>query len=445
MKEHFLVIKDKIKQPWILTVILVAVIPICPEYVAPVLASCSLIAAHFDACARGTGFQIGNLGKLILIYIAYMALGVLYSTNILSTLATLGMWIVMFMAYMALTTVLQCRKRLDTTFLIVTLVAGTVGLIGCVQYMPRVSLGLKISTEFWSFIDEPVFDLLNIKIKGFENGYRVSSTFNNPNIFAEFMVMALPFAAYYSIYGKRKKAHLLCRFCLMAAAGGIAFSYSRGSYTGLLAVALVFGIANIKDIFLIVLTIISGLLLVPQSVMDRLFSVTHPDSSISERIRIWISSTALIKDNPLFGIGAGVNNTWALLLKNGINAPHMHSLAIQLLIEGGIIAFAIFIVIGWNIVHYGISISTSRNSSRFIGIVIIAFILGFIMCGAVDFPLMTPKLVGAFLAVLAFCDSAAVIFLDRRTSSLNDVLALKWKTKSVQGENVLCSHTKIYK
>ena len=171
MKEHFLVIKDKIKQPWILTVILVAVIPICPEYVAPVLASCSLIAAHFDACARGTGFQIGNLGKLILIYIAYMALGVLYSTNILSTLATLGMWIVMFMAYMALTTVLQCRKRLDTTFLIVTLVAGTVGLIGCVQYMLRVSLGLKISTEFWSFIDEPVFDLLNIKnIRIIESG-----------------------------------------------------------------------------------------------------------------------------------------------------------------------------------------------------------------------------------------------------------------------------------
>ena len=61
------------------------------------------------------------------------------------------------------------------------------------------------------------------------------------------------------------------------------------------------------------------------------------------------------------------------------------------------------------------------------------------MCGAVDFPLMTPKLVGAFLAVLAFCDSAAAIFLDRRTSSLNDILALKWKTKSVQSENVLCS------
>ncbi len=248
MKEYFLIIKDKLKHPWIMTVILVAVIPLCPEYAAPVLASCSLITAHLDARARGSGFRVGNLGKLILIYIVYIAIGVLYSTNILSTLATLGMWIVMFMAYIALTTVLQSRKCLDTTFFVVTLVAGAVGLIGCVQYMLRVSLGLKIPTEVWSFLDEPVFNLLNIKMKEFENGYRVSSTFNNPNIFAEFMVMALPFAAYYSIYGKRKKLHLLCRFCLMAAAGGIAFSYSRGSYTGLLAVALVFGIANIKNI-----------------------------------------------------------------------------------------------------------------------------------------------------------------------------------------------------
>lgn len=445
MKEHALCIKDNLKQPWLITVLLVAVIPLFPEYAAPVLASCSLVAAHYDAHARRTGFQVGNIGKLILIYIVYMALGALYSTNILSTLATLGMWIVMFMAYMSLTTVIHSRKRLDTAFFVVTLVVGAVGLIGCVQYMLHVSLGLKISTEFWGFVDEPFFKMLNIKMKEFKNEYRVSSTFNNPNIFAEFMVMALPFAAYYSIYGKHKKAHLLCRFCLMAAAGGIAFSYSRGSYTGLLAVALVFGIANIKNIFIMLLTIFSGLLLVPQSVMDRLFSVTNPDPSISERLRIWISSTSLIKDNPLFGIGAGVNNTWDLLLKNGINAPHMHSLVIQLLVEGGIIAFAIFIIIGWYVVHYGISISAKRNSCRSIGIVIIAFTLGFILCGSVDFPLMTPKLVGAFLAVMAYCDTAATIFLKRPTSSLSDLLALRWNTKNVQSESVLCSHTKTYK
>lgn len=433
------VLIHKLTKPWVIAVILVAVMPFFPEYVAPILAACAAVAAYRDARARRCGFKIGLLGKLIIIYIVYMSLGVLYSPNILSTLATTGMWIVMFMSYLALTTVLHTRSRLDTFLLIFGVVAGIIAFVGCVQYMLNVSLGLKIPSELWAF-DYRVFEWFNIKIRPFANYSRVSSTFNNPNIFAEFMVMALPFIAYYSIHGEQKKAYFFFRFCLMTAAGAIAFTYSRGSYIGLLVIALVFGIANIKKIAFMIVAIISGLLLVPQSVLDRLFSVAHPDNSVSERVNIWILGKSFFEQNPLFGVGAGVGNTWDLLIQSGINSPHMHSLTMQLLVEGGIIALAIFAVIGWNIINFGIAISTKNAEFRFLGIIIVAFSLGFFVCGMFDFPLMTPKLIGMFLTALAFSDVAAVLCLGCRTSSLSEILSLKWKVKDTRSESVLCPH-----
>lgn len=430
-----------LKKPWFTAALLVAVIPFFPEYLAPILAACSLIAAHYDAKSRKRDFQVGLLGKMIIIYIAYMLLGVLYSKHALSTLATVGMWAVMFMSYMALTTVLYNRKRLDTFILMASIIAGVVGLIGCVQYMLHVSLGLKIPVEFWGKIDNVVLDWFNVNIKEYTNGKRVFSTFNNPNIFAEYMVMALPFVTYYSIYGQRKNAHLICRFFLMASAGAIAFSFSRGSYMGLLAVALIFGFANMKKIALVVITIISGLFLVPQAVIDRLLSVAQPDSSISERVQIWALGTSFFKENPLFGIGAGISNSWDLLLKSGVNAPHMHNLALQLLIEGGIIALIIFLAVGWNMVHFGISVTARRNRTHSFGVTMVAFSIGFFICGMVDFPVMTPKLVGMFMTALAFSDVAALLCLDRHMSPLTQILNLKWHERGVKSEGALHSHT----
>ena len=138
----------------------------------------------------------------MLVYIAYSAIGMLYTPNFMSTLATVSMWIVMFMVYLSLTTVIKNSSRFDAALLIISISFGIVGLIGCVQYMLRISLGLKIPFQFWEFIDNTVLKLFPIELK--PSVMRVSSTFNNPNIFSQAMIMALPLVAYNSFYGGRK-------------------------------------------------------------------------------------------------------------------------------------------------------------------------------------------------------------------------------------------------
>ena len=54
------------------------------------------------------------------------------------------------------------------------------------------------------------------------------------------------------------------------------------------------------------------------------------------------------------------------------------------------------------------------------GVVFLAFTAAFCMDGMVDFPLLTPKLVGVFLMVLALGDAAMKLYLDRELQPLTD-------------------------
>ncbi|MDD2362684.1 MAG: O-antigen ligase family protein [Oscillospiraceae bacterium] len=439
MKGSTLKFRDKLKQPWVMAVLFATLIPLLPEYFAPILAALSLVAAYFDSQSSGQGFRVGAVGKILLIYIAYLTFGILYSPEPISTLATAAMWAAMFMVYLSLTTVLKSRHRFDTALFAITLIAGLIGFIGCFQYMMRVSLGFQISDKFWSFIDDTILPLFPITIKNGSSGVRISSTFNNCNIFGEAMVVMLPIVTYYSFYGRREKTHLLSRFCLMMVAGGIAFSFSRGSYLGLIVIALVFTLANFRKIVYLLLTLISAFLLVPQPVIARLLTINDVDNSVSQRMEIWAAGASFIKENPLFGVGAGINNSWNLLLQQGIDAPHMHSLIIQLIVEGGIIALVIFAILSWKIVRPGFSMLAQDGEARMIGVMLVAFLAGFFTDSLFDFPFMTPKLVGIFLIMMALADSASRLFLKQPTSSLQEVLTFQKQKTCTKGKRITCS------
>lgn len=362
--------------------------------------------------------MVGTLGKWILVYIAYMAFGLLYTPHFLSTLSTAAMWAVMFLAYLAVTTVLTDRSGL-TPRCSASLVAGLAGLIGCLQYGLRAFLGLDISLQFWRFIDQVVFEWLPLKLLPITTDLRVSSTFNNPNIFAEYLVMVIPFLSYYAFSGRRTGARILCRCCLLAAVGGVAFSFSRGCYLALLAIALIFCAANIRKIMLIIVTAASALLLIPESVLARLFSVTGMDASVSERLDIWAAGLRTIGQDPLFGMGAGVDNTWDMLLRMA-STPRYAQPSLTAAGGGGVIALGILLAVGWKLLRGGVDMLHRSRDTRMMGVVFLAFTAAFCMDGMVDFLLLTPKLVGVFLMVLALGDAAMKLYLDRELQPLTD-------------------------
>lgn len=411
LKASFEHIYNSLRQPWLLSVLFIALIPIFPEYISIPLAIGSVWMASKDAKIRHQSLSVGTLGKLILLYIAYMAFGVLYSPNPLNSISTLLMWVVMFAVYMSMTTVLCSKHRFDTALFCIVLVAGIVGVIACGQYLLAL-LGSNTSMQFWGWIDRVLYEWFPMPLNLSDFGLRTSSTFNNPNIAAEYLVMILPFAVYYAFDGKRTRVRMLCRICLLAAVCGIAFTFSRGSYLALLAIVAVLCIANIRKITVIFMSAVSLLVLIPDTVMQRLFSIAGSDGSINERWSIWAVSIDGILESPIFGRGPGIQNSWDMLMAAGIDAPHTHNLVLELLVEGGVIALILMILVGWKMLRGGIRMVFQGDSeSRMLGIAFIGFVAAFCTHSMVDFPLLSPKLVAVFLMIIAFADCARTLYM----------------------------------
>ena len=422
VRARILDIKVNLRQPWLLCVLLIAVIPIFPEYICPLLAAGALIAAHFDAKARRRDLVVGGIGKLLLIYIAYMAVTIIFSDNPFNSVSTVLMWIAAFAAYVSLATVLSNRHRFDTALFCITLIAGVVGFIACMQYVLRAWFDVNVSMYFWQWIDLAIYRYFPMPLLLDLHELRAASTFNNPNVMAEYLIMVIPFASYYAFSGLRKSTRLLSRFCLLFALFGVAFSFSRGSYLALLVIVAVFCMANIRKWSIILLGGVSILALIPSSVLDRLMSVGSMDNSISERFRIWTVSFGEIARNPLFGSGPGIQNFWDVLMTHGISAPHTHNLVLQLLVEGGLIALVLMMLIGWRTFRNGFQMLKCPQEGRMLGVAFIGFVGAFIMYGMVDFPFLCPKLVTSFMMVMGISDCASRVYLDQRVQALTSLV-----------------------
>lgn len=409
-----------LRQPWLLCILCISVIPIFPEFVSPFLAGGALWAARLDAKAHHRALSAGMLGKCLLLYMAYVAFGVLYSANPFNSVSTLLMWGVMFLVYVSMSTVLTNKRRFDTALFCLVLVAGFVGLIACFQYALG-RLGVDLSMQFWGWVDREVYAWFPMPLELCDFGLRASSTFNNPNILAEYLIMVLPFAIYYAFQAKRPLVRFLCRCCLLTAAGGIAFSFSRGSYLALLCVAAILCLANIRKITVFLMSAVSLMVLVPDSILERLFSVASRDGSISERWQIWGTGLKEVLEAPLFGYGPGVQHSWDMLMSVGINRPHMHNLALELLVEGGLIALVLFLLIGYKMLRSGMRL-LRKPDSKALGVALICFVAAFSMHGLVDFPLLTPKLVATFMMAVGFFDSACRLYAGQKTESLSGLL-----------------------
>lgn len=157
---------------------------------------------------------------------------------------------------------------------------------------------------------------------------------------------------------------------------------------------------------LILLSLSSAVVIIPESVLARLFSIkdTDTDASIGERLDIWKICIEAIGEKPVLGYGPGVQNSWDIIIAGGINAPHAHNLVLQLLIEGGIVGLALMLFLGLR--TFFVAVRLARHSprsqeTRMLGILFAAFVLAFCVDSMVEYPFLTPKLIGTFVLVLA--------------------------------------------
>ena len=449
MKANLQQFSQDLQQPYLRALLLIAIIPLFPEYLSFLLVIPAFLFAIQDIRQNHRTLRIGTVGKLLFLFTSYMTLTALYSEHSLKSAAIAAMWWFFFLVYVIVSNLLTDEDRVDAFLLCITAVAGAVGFVACVQY--RLNFFFKENIgSVWGWLDAIVFEYIPFRFTQLDYFLRAYSTFPNPNMLAQYLGMVAPFVACFNFIERREPLRLFSRICLFLTFAGILFSFSRGGYIALLLLAVALIVLNIRHRFATVsLYVISTVLFLPEEIINRLFSIRSGLSSsgaiadgvlgsldsqvnggsittsdiinsagaefaVSERWKTWLEALRLFGERPLFGYGAGTDTTWTLFEKAGISAPHAHNLVLQLLIEGGAVALVLMLLIGIKTVKNAVELMRNGYSQSFwIGFAILFFAVCFSVHGMVDYPLTTPRLVCTFITILGITEPSIYVFSSR--------------------------------
>ena len=124
-----------------------------------------------------------------------------------------------------------------------------------------------------------------------------------------------------------------------------------------------------------------------------------------------------------------------------ISAPHAHNLALEWMVEGGIVGLLVLLFLLWKMFRVGFELVMHTNS-RLLGAAVIACGTGLCVCGMFDYPLFTPKIVAAVLVALSFTDALGAMELSRPYRWLPDVLPFyeRLKNRKTRDHHAARSH-----
>lgn len=223
---------------------------------------------------------------------------------------------------------------------------------------------------------------------------RVVSTFANPNVLGEYLILIFPIILALMATAK----HVNERFALLLAAAAncacLIFTWSRGAWLGFAVSLILFLCLSSKHFFT------AGILMLPPlavvlffgsgtSIIRRFTSLG--DSSTSYRLGIWRGVLLMLADVFYFGIGIGEGafaDIYPFYALSGIEtAPHSHNLYLQITVELGLFALIAFLI--FIFVFAQCSLSFCKNavskSNKTISLGILCGIVAFLIQGMTDY------------------------------------------------------------
>lgn len=425
MKSNFGQLWIDLRLSYLRSLLLISLVPLFPEYISFLLVLGALAFALQDKKQTGSKWHFGAIGLGLLAYCIYMTLTCLISTQPLQSVLVAAMWWFFLIAFLIVKNLLTNEDRIDAFLMCMTAVAGLVGLVACVQYAVNLITGSNVGS-MWNFLDEPIFRLVPFNLTiDLDYGTRAFSTFANPNMTAQYLVMAIPFVVCFNFIQRRESLRLFARISLIFACAGVMLTFSRGGYMALIVLAVALIIINIRHHFATVLLYGAiALLFLPKQVLERLMSFDG-----GERLEIWTESFARFLDKPLMGYGVGTDTTAAIFERIGIDAPHAHNLVLQLLLEGGIIALVIMLFIGFVTVKKGIRLMRGGFSNAFwMGYGVLGFAAAFCIHGLVDYALTVPRLICIFVTLLGVTEQAPLLCAQQQKAVIVNRCAVQANT-----------------
>ncbi len=358
------------------------------------------------------GKKLNMVEIFTLFFMLFIIMSSFLSVSPATSIKVCSVWIVMISGFFAVRRCIRDKEDFISILRAFSIAAFITGLYGIFQYLYG-----QIDT---SWIDTSLFS--NIQ-------FRVYSTFENPNVYGEYLLLAIPVVAGLIFLVNKKVSKLSCFgiFCVLVV--DLFLTYSRGCYLGLgLCIFMLIWLFDTKLIGVAIFAVIPSLFLLPQSITNRLLSILNlADSSTSYRIKIWHGTLKMFDDFLLTGIGPGtkayetVNPAYAF---EAISAQHSHSLFLQIITEMGIFAFIIFCGILFCFIRNGISTirRTPTFKNKFFMSVFVSALFGFLIQSIFDYTWYNYRVFMIFWIFIAMGNVAFELFKKPTEENQNETI-----------------------
>jgi len=324
-------------QPEVGVVITIFALPFLPTMAVALLtifvAMCYFI--KYIQGKRSLNFELVDL--VLLVFIGLVFFGGIVSFSESGSLRPALMWICLMFGYFVIVNLI---RTVEWTYRCVSAILASSFIVSAIGVFEYFFGSLKLD-----WIDENMFG----NIEG-----RVVSTFANPNVLAEYLILTLPLAV--ALFLSTKNTSLKATSFVLFSVGFacLIFTWSRGAWIGFIFGILVFMIIYSRKSLMALLFCSLGIpflpFVLPESITQRFLSIGNlGDSSTSYRFNIWKGAINMLKENFIGGIGIGPDAFSKAYVKHSLagieSAPHSHNLFLEIAIELGIMGLITFLVI----------------------------------------------------------------------------------------------------
>ena len=270
---------------------------------------------------------------------------------------------------------LSNKKRVWRTLYVFAGASFGVGLYGMYQYF-TCALSAK-----WT--DVNLFS---------ENFGRLVATFENPNVYGTFLLVAIPVILVGAIFAKgwRGKTFLWLTTALLTV--NMFLTYSRGCYIALVVSLFILLICKGRNWLWVGAGALALCpLYLPESVLSRISSIGNlADSSVSYRINIWKGTIQMLSKYWWMGVGIGDTAFVSMYELEALtaveDAPHAHNLMLQTMAESGILGLLVLVLFFVFLMRNAISaISRSTGEGKWLRLSLVAAWFGLLFQGVTDY------------------------------------------------------------
>jgi len=247
----------------------------------------------FVGCMRRAEqrIRVDVLGPYTVAYMGLILCAFIFSLSLRYSLRFVLFHLTCFLIVLVVVSSIERYEQLQKMLVIVGVGLFAAAVFGCYQSY----VGVAVVPGFQDAV-------LNAGMPG-----RVYSFFDNPNNFAEIIVMLTPLVLALLFNARTYRGKFLALVVIGAAVVAIGATYSRSGWIGLVgAVVLFFAFRNWRLVPVLTVVVIAAIPFMPQTIYNRILTIGDMrDSSTLYRISILKSTATLLKDFWLRGVGLG--------------------------------------------------------------------------------------------------------------------------------------------